>query len=74
MKINKNILRLQSGGDIPSYLLPEVNIYPDNRWGDIARTQGLRTARDWRAVRAATQQGINSLGQVILIRMNLKVY
>src|SRR5574344_1858622 len=65
MKINKNILRLQSGGDMPSYSLPEINIYPNNKWGDIARTQGVDTARKWRDVRTATQQGINNFGQAI---------
>nr|DAW45136.1 MAG TPA: hypothetical protein [Bacteriophage sp.] len=28
------------------YSLPEINIYPQNRFGDIARKQGLETARN----------------------------
>ena len=63
MKINKNIFKLQEGG--ASYSLPEINIYPNNKWGDIARTQGVDTARKWRDVRTATQQGINNFGQAI---------
>lgn len=47
-------------GDISGeYSLPEVNIYPNNRFGDIARSQGLETARNWRKVREGTTAGIN---------------
>lgn len=41
------------------YSLPEINIYPQNRFGDIARKQGLETARNWRKVREGTTAGIN---------------
>lgn len=50
---------------MPSYSLPEVNIYPNNQWGDIARKRGLQTARDWRAVKSATTEGINNFGSSI---------
>lgn len=47
-------------GDISGeYLLPEVNIYPNNKFGDIARSQGLETARNWRKVKEGTTAGIN---------------
>lgn len=42
-----------------SFSLPEVNIYPQNRFGDIARTQGYETAKNWQTVRNATTAGIN---------------
>ena len=54
-----NIQKLQQGKEIPTYRLPEINIYPDNRWGDIARSQGLQTARNWRKVKEGTTKGIN---------------
>nr|UVN10314.1 MAG: hypothetical protein [Bacteriophage sp.] len=41
------------------YSLPEVTIYPQNRFGDIARTQGYETAKNWQAVRNGTTAGIN---------------
>lgn len=34
-----------------SFSLPEVNIYPQNRFGDIARTQGYETAKNWKKVK-----------------------
>lgn len=47
-------------GDISGeYSLPEVSIYPNNKFGDIARSQGLETARNWRKVREGTTAGIN---------------
>lgn len=47
-------------GDITGeYSLPEVSIYPNNRFGDIARSQGLETARNWRKVKEGTTAGIN---------------
>lgn len=57
-KKKKLIKRNQSGG-LVTYSLPEVNIYPNNRWGDIARKQGLETARNWRKVKEGTTAGIN---------------
>lgn len=51
MIINDNIT------EEPTYSLPEVNIYPNNRWGDIARSQGLQTARNWRMAREAVPYG-----------------
>lgn len=39
--------------------LPEVNIYPQNEFGDIARSQGITTARNWRTVKEGTTKGIN---------------
>lgn len=35
------------------YSLPNVDVYPQNRFGDIARRKGLSTARNWSALRAA---------------------
>ena len=55
----------EQGEKLPIYNLPEVNIYPNNRWGNIARKQGLQTARDWRAVKNATTEGINKFGSSI---------
>nr|DAR36621.1 MAG TPA: hypothetical protein [Caudoviricetes sp.] len=53
-------------GDISGeYSLPEVNIYPNNRFGDIARSQGLETARNWRKVREGTTAGINKFASPI---------
>lgn len=51
----------EEGGETNAaeFSLPEVNIYPNNRFGDIARSQGLRTARQWMEVRNATTKGIN---------------
>ena len=47
-------------GDIAGgYPLPEVGVYPNNRFGDIARSQGLETARNWRKVKEGTTAGIN---------------
>lgn len=39
--------------------LPEVNVYPQNEFGDIARSQGITTARNWRTVKEGTTKGIN---------------
>lgn len=41
------------------YSLPEVNIYPQNKFGDIARSQGYETAKNWQIVREGTTKGIN---------------
>lgn len=56
-----NIRKFQKGGSskLPTFSLPEINIYPQNRFGDIARKQGLETARNWRKVREGTTAGIN---------------
>lgn len=39
--------------------LPEVNIYPQNEFGDIARSQGINRARNWKKVKEGTTKGIN---------------
>lgn len=56
-----NIRKFQKGGSskLPTFSLPEINIYPQNRFGDIARSQGLETARNWRKVKEGTTKGIN---------------
>ena len=41
------------------YSLPEVTIYPQNRFGDIARTQGYETAKNWQTVKQGTTAGID---------------
>ena len=41
--------------------LPEVNIYPQNEFGDIARSQGIRTARNWRTVKEGTTKKFEAL-------------
>lgn len=43
-----------------SFSLPEVNVYPQNRFGDIARTQGYETAKNWKKVKEGTTAGINT--------------
>jgi len=43
----------------PSYSLPEVTIYPQNKFGDIARSQGYTTAKNWQTVKQGTTAGIN---------------
>lgn len=70
MKINpkqKKKLLVKRGEDdiVASYSLPEVNIYPNNRFGDIARSQGLETARNWRKVREGTIKGRNEFGRAL---------
>lgn len=57
-----NIKKLENGDKIPTFGLPEINVYPNNRWGDIARKQGLQTARNWRKVKEGTTKGINDFG------------
>lgn len=42
------------------YSLPEVNVYPQNRFGDIARSQGYETAKNWKKVKEGTTAGINT--------------
>lgn len=42
-----------------SFGLPEVDIYPQNEFGDIARSQGINRARNWRKVKEGTTKGIN---------------
>lgn len=39
--------------------LPEINIYPQNEFGDIARSQGINRARNWKKVKEGTTKGIN---------------
>ena len=43
-----------------SYSLPEINIYPQNQFGDIARSQGYNTAKAWKEVKEGTTSGINA--------------
>ena len=51
---------MDDGGDIAaSFLLPNVDVYPQDRFGDIARSQGIETARAWRDVRNAVSEGRN---------------
>ena len=58
-----NIQKFKDGGlpnkNVATFGLPEVNIYPQNEFGDIARSQGIRTARNWRTVKEGTTKGIN---------------
>ena len=54
-----NIRKLRNGDKISTFSLPEINIYSNNKWGDIARKQGLQTARNWRKVKEGTTAGIN---------------
>ena len=60
---NNNVPTYSTGGivDAPvaTFGLPEVNIYPQNEFGDIARSQGINTARNWRTVKEGTTKGIN---------------
>lgn len=65
MKNKKKLIRKGQGGIAATYSLPEINIYPNNRFGDIARTQGLQRARNWRKVREGTTAGINQVGSAI---------
>lgn len=65
MKYKKKLIRKGQGGIAATYSLPEINIYPNNRFGDIARTQGLQRARNWRKVKEGTTAGINQVGSTI---------
>lgn len=56
---------IKKGGTTITYFLPEINIYPNNRFGDIARTQGLQKARNWRKVKEGTTAGMNKFGNII---------
>lgn len=60
-----NIKKLQEGGNIPTFKLPQVEVYPQNKFGNIARKQGLKTARNWRKVKWGTTAGINNFGNKI---------
>lgn len=59
----KYIHKFQGGGQAKqidaSFGLPEVNVYPQNEFGDIARNQGINRARNWRKVKEGTTRGIN---------------
>ena len=59
----KQIHKFQGGGQTKqidaSFGLPEVNIYPQNEFGDIARSQGINRARNWKKVKEGTTKGIN---------------
>ena len=58
-----NVQKFKDGGQPKkveaTFGLPEVNIYPQNEFGDIARSQGIRTARNWKTVKEGTTKGIN---------------
>lgn len=58
-KIIKGDNGIKTDDTVATFGLPEVNVYPNNRWGDIARSQGLETARNWRKVKEGTTKGIN---------------
>lgn len=58
-KIIKGNNGIKTDDTVATFGLPEVNVYPNNRWGDIARSQGLETARNWRKVKEGTTKGIN---------------
>lgn len=51
----------EEGGETNAaeFSLPEVNIYPNNRFGDIARSQGYETAVNWQKVREGVTKGLN---------------
>ena len=61
---DQNVQTYSTGGVVEepvaaTFGLPEVNIYPQNEFGDIARSQGVNTARNWRTVKEGTTKGIN---------------
>lgn len=58
-KIIKGNGGIKTSDVVATFGLPEVNVYPNNKWGDIARSQGLETARNWRKVKEGTTKGIN---------------
>ena len=64
-KIIKGDSGIKTSDVVATFGLPEVNVYPNNRWGDIARSQGLETARNWRTIKSATTKGINNFGSSI---------
>lgn len=51
----------EEGGETNAaeFSLPEVNVYPNNRFGDIARSQGYETAVNWQKVREGVTKGLN---------------
>ena len=59
----KHIQKFENGGQSKkveaTFGLPEVNIYPQNEFGDIARSQGINKARNWKKVKEGTTKGIN---------------
>ena len=59
----KYVKKFEEGGQAKqidaSFGLPEVNVYPQNEFGDIARSQGINKARNWRKVKEGTTKGIN---------------
>ena len=58
-----NVQKFKDGGQSKkveaTFGLPEVNIYPQNEFGDIARSQGINRARNWKKVKEGTTKGIN---------------
>ena len=48
----KYVKKFEGGGQTKkveaTFGLPEVNIYPQNEFGDIARSQGINRARNWK--------------------------
>ena len=59
----KHIKKFEDGGQVnkneATFGLPEINIYPQNEFGDIARSQGINRARNWKKVKEGTTKGIN---------------
>ena len=62
-KIVKGDNGIKTDNTIATFGLPEVNVYPNNRWGDIARNQGLETARNWRNMKNYTSNNISKFGR-----------
>lgn len=58
-----NVQKFKDGGQPKkveaTFGLPEINIYPQNEFGDIARSQGINRARNWKKVKEGTTKGIN---------------
>ena len=64
-KIIKGDNGIKTDDTVATFGLPEVNVYPNNRWGNIARSQGLETARNWRKVKDYTSSNISKFGRDI---------
>lgn len=60
--MKRPLIKKGQDGIVAEYSLPEVEIYPQNRFGDIARKQGLQRARNWRKIKEGTTKGINDFG------------
>lgn len=64
-KIIKGNNGIKTDDTVATFGLPEVNVYPNNRWGDIARSQGLEAARNWRNMKNYTSNNISKFGRDI---------